>query len=246
MTNEVYIEERLYNDNLFLQELFVKGSCILIIKFSLIKDRLSFYKNVASGKDNDPFVIDIDIPVEDEDLQWLIRISFSPTYYKRNAEIILFTSFKNTGLVERFLQQGYGDVVLINLLLLPPINIGKLYGYINKEQKETGWDLILTGFSDNISHKTKDTIQQGEVFRNTNLHEQLLLALNNIRDLESQLSGYKMDLENHKKYLEIALRQRETENILEFYHKQYEVLPLWYKKFGHLLKILSGKRKLKS
>jgi glycosyltransferase involved in cell wall biosynthesis len=36
------------------------------------------------------------------------------------------------------------------------------------------------------------------------------------------------------------------EKIKEWYRKEYEELPLWYKRFGHLLKVLKGKRSLKS
>jgi hypothetical protein len=36
------------------------------------------------------------------------------------------------------------------------------------------------------------------------------------------------------------------ERLFTFYHNEYEVLPLWYKRFGHILKALTGKRSLKS
>lgn len=34
--------------------------------------------------------------------------------------------------------------------------------------------------------------------------------------------------------------------IVEFYNYEYEILPLWYKKLGHLIKVLMGKRTFKS
>lgn len=39
---------------------------------------------------------------------------------------------------------------------------------------------------------------------------------------------------------------KELEDILEFYHREYEVLPLWYKRVGHILKVIMGKRSFKS
>ncbi len=39
---------------------------------------------------------------------------------------------------------------------------------------------------------------------------------------------------------------KELEDILEFYHREYEVLPLWYKRVGHILKVVMGKRSFKS
>lgn len=34
--------------------------------------------------------------------------------------------------------------------------------------------------------------------------------------------------------------------IAEWYHHQYEVLPLWYKRFGHIIKVIYGKRTFRS
>lgn len=42
---------------------------------------------------------------------------------------------------------------------------------------------------------------------------------------------------------EMALWKNETEKIRRWYFKEYEVLPLWYKQIGHLIKWLIGKRK---
>lgn len=36
------------------------------------------------------------------------------------------------------------------------------------------------------------------------------------------------------------------EQLFKWYHNEYEVLPLWYKRFGHILKVLMGKRTFKS
>jgi glycosyltransferase involved in cell wall biosynthesis len=34
--------------------------------------------------------------------------------------------------------------------------------------------------------------------------------------------------------------------VKKWYHDEYEVLPLWYKRFGHIIKVVNGKRTLKS
>lgn len=46
-------------------------------------------------------------------------------------------------------------------------------------------------------------------------------------------------------YTELNYLRKNREEIMNWYLKEYEVLPLWYKRFGHLLKIVSGKRKIK-
>jgi hypothetical protein len=39
---------------------------------------------------------------------------------------------------------------------------------------------------------------------------------------------------------------RQIMEITEFYKYEYEILPLWYKRLGHIIKVLMGKRTLKS
>jgi hypothetical protein len=34
--------------------------------------------------------------------------------------------------------------------------------------------------------------------------------------------------------------------VVDWYNKEYEVLPLWYKRFGHIIKVMKGKRSFKS
>lgn len=58
------------------------------------------------------------------------------------------------------------------------------------------------------------------------------------------LKFLQQEVNNFKVYNKELQAGNETENILNFYHTQYEVLPLWYKRFGHVIKILMGKRKL--
>lgn len=61
---------------------------------------------------------------------------------------------------------------------------------------------------------------------------------------KAALKHLRQEVENLKVFNKELRATNETENILNFYHTQYEVLPLWYKRFGHVIKILMGKRKL--
>jgi hypothetical protein len=54
------------------------------------------------------------------------------------------------------------------------------------------------------------------------------------------------DLENQKKYLNVVKLQDEAAKINSFYYYEYEILPLWYKKIGHIIKVLQGKRRFRS
>lgn len=46
--------------------------------------------------------------------------------------------------------------------------------------------------------------------------------------------------------LELSNKHDEVNYILRFYRNEYEVLPLWYKRIGHIVKVLLGKRSFRS
>lgn len=60
--------------------------------------------------------------------------------------------------------------------------------------------------------------------------------------LEEELKHLRSDLNNQKEYLQFFRNQDEAIKINQFYHNEYEILPLWYKKLGHIIKVLMGKR----
>ena len=50
------------------------------------------------------------------------------------------------------------------------------------------------------------------------------------------------ELANQRQYLEILRTDHAAREIQDYYTREYEILPLWYKRFGHILKVLTGKR----
>ena len=46
--------------------------------------------------------------------------------------------------------------------------------------------------------------------------------------------------------LDLSNKHDEVNYILHFYRNEYEILPLWYKRFGHILKVIAGKRSFRS
>lgn len=65
-------------------------------------------------------------------------------------------------------------------------------------------------------------------------------------ELKEKLRLSLLDLENQKTYLEIMKEEDEAIKINDFYYNEYEILPGWYKKAGHLLKVMMGKRTFRS
>lgn len=78
------------------------------------------------------------------------------------------------------------------------------------------------------------------------VYTQLMRITKDLQETKEQLQFSNKQLDSLKRYNAILKSEDQTRRILEFYHSQYEVLPLWYKQFGHIIKVLTGKRSLKS
>ncbi|MGZ8516045.1 MAG: hypothetical protein ACXWWD_01785 [Chitinophagaceae bacterium] len=43
-----------------------------------------------------------------------------------------------------------------------------------------------------------------------------------------------------------AVQEKEYYDVLNWYRREYEILPLWYKRVGHIIKVVMGKRRFRS
>lgn len=87
------------------------------------------------------------------------------------------------------------------------------------------------------------------LIENPNLHDLLnkyFRIENTNNSILNELEFTKFELENQKIYLEFFKNKDEAVKINQFYYNEYEILPLWYKKLGHIIKVLLGKRSLLS
>jgi hypothetical protein len=76
--------------------------------------------------------------------------------------------------------------------------------------------------------------------------------------LKTTIENLTTDLSSKAAYLDFLLAKNSDElsnsgidlipsmRIKKFYHNEYEILPLWYKRFGHILKVIMGKRTFRS
>jgi hypothetical protein len=77
-----------------------------------------------------------------------------------------------------------------------------------------------------------------------------------LHEYEALIATLKESISSKDEYLEFLLGKfKEVDNDVEmgpvmsikkFYYREYEVLPLWYKQFGHVIKVLMGKRSFRS
>ena len=91
--------------------------------------------------------------------------------------------------------------------------------------------------------------------KNLVLHEKNNLASTSILryyiekdEFESERKLWKQRTLVYQDFLSLSKKVQEKEyyEVLDWYHQQYEILPLWYKQLGHVIKVITGKRSFRS
>ena len=75
---------------------------------------------------------------------------------------------------------------------------------------------------------------------------QLQVRETEIADLEKKNEQLMLELNNYRLHLETIRSGHEAKLLQAYYDKEYEILPLWFKRAGHIVKVLTGKRRLLS
>jgi len=129
----------------------------------------------------------------------------------------------------------------------------QLYFYLN--DKNEGPEKIKA-FVEKLFTKIKSVIDIVLLQKIYEQQKELDIALNNNKDLYSTI----LTKETYIDFLKNIIYSDQEEGqegignykysemvkIKKFYHFEYEILPLWYKQIGHVLKVLMGKRTFKS
>jgi hypothetical protein len=206
--------------------------------------------------------------ISDTYIEKIIGTFFQPCYYLDNYHPVLFldgTSLASTSfcsrLIEKCKMQGF------QILMLEVKNrqgdfetnqfVYKLpSGYINCDAIVENWlcqylekknpseiHLLLSetqrASTDIIN--VEQSLTQQESYKIANLfHEKQKL----IEEYEHELHLGKIAEESAQLYL--TMQKEQTLTNVDWYFREYEILPGWYKKFGHLIKVLTGKRTFRS
>ena len=74
-------------------------------------------------------------------------------------------------------------------------------------------------------------------------HIQLGNELALLQEKQLQTSS---ELAHQQQYVEVLRSGNAARELQEYYTREYEILPMWYKRFGHIVKVLTGKRTFRS
>jgi hypothetical protein len=67
-----------------------------------------------------------------------------------------------------------------------------------------------------------------------------------VQELERFSNAAKQEISNQVMYNDLLRSQSQVAALQKYYDNEYEILPLWYKRVGHVVKVLMGKRSFKS
>lgn len=206
----------------------------------------------------------------------LLLYFFHLRYSKSNNKPVLFFSrLKNENAAwDNFINElnhfcinnGYDGVECISLDKSPFAEFSKSYCHTFSTSEKLGNDYFhllktefytasiysIDGVPENQIQDAMQMLLASEEKLSEECKQQFLFMkkvkelIHELEDTETRFKNNQADLKNYKSYLEILKSQDEALKINDFYYYEYEILPLWYKKIGHLIKVFTGKRTFKS
>ncbi|MBS1736088.1 MAG: hypothetical protein JSS98_05710 [Bacteroidetes bacterium] len=222
--------------------------------FSLLFSGLHF-----NGAENDSYLA-----------QKVIGLFFMPAYIHLNYEPVLFVQYK-TPLLHNFLEklseesrsQGIPNIVIKEL------------GTTNGEEGNSFVYLLNNDDNFDLSAELKKWTNENSSGNNPPelnllIPEKKKDQINNLLEAEQKLKeteAYKIanafyqkqvlvEEAKHQLYLKainernirfyLSIQKEERAKGLKWYYYEYEILPTWYKQFGHIIKVIMGKRTFRS
>lgn len=207
----------------------------------------------------------------DADIESLIALFFQPSYYKFNFRPIIFLSKQtSSGLILDFLErinkrckdQGFQDILIFEI----NSDSDEQFVFWQNDCKPRLDTIVKSWLKQSIDNKMPPEIHLMFNADYNQFHEILITILEEEKNLRNSddfiiagalyqkqilISEYEYQVmlnriaeKNSHQYL--SVQKKEREKVLKWYYYEYEILPLWYKRLGHLIKVIKGKRTFQS
>ena len=234
----------------------------------------AFRKYLYTKEVNFPFFIGVgsaNYLSEEIILEYILPVTFHYKYVQQSFETPLIALSKDYTIQSAklisdiFMKQGYEGIKIINFPQAALI----------KNDRNTGDSINIiydnyfnsVNFSNPLLFIAVDSIESitGTMDKLEKAEEQSLKKYPQVAGLLKQLQEctfenkrisfetgkLKKKLDSIQIYNSIysepeTLNRKRISDIVKFYKNEYEVLPLWYKRFGHVLKVITGKRTFRS
>lgn len=187
----------------------------------------------------------------------ILAMTFHPMYLKSQNKPVFYTRDNFSGeeialLDQLFTETGYAGIIL-----------KRKFTYM--EEGTTIIEITDTELASSVIDETDIVVEAGSVKEVTDIRQEqekrerllkaenpvlhaALLKLTLVRE-ELSISAdnvyrYKEKSEVMEQFLIAQNMSGEAAQIQEHYNREYEALPIWYRKFGNLVKVITGKRKI--
>jgi len=234
----------------------------------------TFIKYIYTKEINFPFFIGVgsnDYVAKDNILEYILAVTFHYKYLQQTVDTPLIAlsnddDIQSSKLISTiFIKQGYEGIEVINLPHLSAIsidsnteeNISISYEkYFKSEYFSHTFHFISVDSIESISdligklEKTEEVMMK-KYSQTAGLLKELNKYISERKKLSFEEGKLKKKLESIQIYNSVysepeTLNRKRISDIVKFYKNEYEILPLWYKRFGHALKVITGKRTFRS
>ena len=229
------------------------------------------YRYIAGTTNQYGLTLDIQQPLTAAATRFIVSFVMLPAYSRIGGRPVVNLASKDTALLDTvtddlqsyLVQQGI-NAAIINRLIDQPAT-GNYYPLIEASHLlPQQYRSILGGerFYDNslfIQVKSVGELEEAhavlkkvetdfarEFPRLAELAIDKLGLEEKLRVAGAACSALKQELKNQQDYNALLRSGHSTRELQDYYNNEYEVLPTWYKRFGHILKVITGKRTFRS
>ncbi|HKO82395.1 MAG TPA: hypothetical protein VJU78_18425 [Chitinophagaceae bacterium] len=213
-----------------------------------------------------------EVPIE-ESIKFVTAFLFLPCYLRIEQQPVINLSGTSQELLVKtksafsayLSSQGFNNVIinLVTSSVDQPENNGcrlftsssvllKYYKQVLQSDQFYNNSVFFYAHSMEVCRETLLLLRQAESEFKESYPTLYRLADNN-RILERELGGLRKkiaftetELNHQKQYNDILRSEHSTKELQRYYDQEYEILPKWYKRFGHILKVITGKRTFRS
>ncbi len=211
---------------------------------------------------------------DDSYIEKILGLFFQPSYFLVNYQPLLFLNNRTSAcsdflarLVKKSINQGLQNILILEIRIshYPDTTTNQFAywvtdGNINYNLLVKNW---LAQFLDNKNPTEIHLLISAKEQEVTEILNRILEKEISLKDTEDYkiastfyqkqklIEGYKHELSlkmihERDTQLYLSIQKEERANGLKWYYYEYEILPVWYKRFGHIIKVLMGKRSFRS
>lgn len=242
----------------------------------LVDPAQNVLENIYAFIDNAPLVpvtltLNIEETLSEEVIKFITSFLFLPSYAVIEWQPVINLTGKSGELMERaaselslyFSQQGFHNAIINKLsdnqapegyyqLFQTIPGLQDHYRRLLRDEDFYNVPVFFRAPSPEMIQSVLLMLHQEETSFRQGFHRLFSLAKAN-QELEvgnaflrRKAESTETELANQRKFNAILRSAHSTKELQRYYDQEYEVLPLWYKRVGHLIKVLTGKRTFKS